>query len=164
MSMRRRTAGITSEMPELTARLLPQPHGFEGGGLVRVGQHRADDLPLPQLIDVDLGDVDDRIARLAPASPARDTHDVVARLYVLLDLGPKIVEALPPFRQQRQESVGPLDRLWRVGRVGEVPELNIRVQPLCESDVVAAVEGGVSSSDDLHVLMGHSPTPAARRL
>ena len=81
-----------------------------------------------------------RARKVAPARPARDAHNVVVQLYVLAYLSPKFVEALPPFSQQRQEGLRPLERLRRVGCVGEVTELDLRVPALCGTLVIALLK------------------------
>src|SRR4051812_24531554 len=113
--------------------LLRQAHGFKGRCLVWVGECRTDDLSFPQLVDINLGDIHGCTARLPSARPARDAHDVLARVDVFADLSPKLVEALPPFGHQRWESLRSPESLRRVGCMGQVTELDIRVQAFCET-------------------------------
>ena len=81
--------------------LLRQPHGFEGLGLVRVGRASHDDLAVPELVDINVGDIHDcdPLALPAAASSAM-THDhVVARVDVLARISsPELVEALAAIR------------------------------------------------------------------
>src|SRR5436190_7571354 len=135
------------------ARLLPQPHCFEGFGLIDVAPE-ASDLAVAELIDM----IDAHLDRHATAPPlcrGSNWHQyALARLDEPLRFKPKVLsgfdEPLGPRSHLHMTAMNP-----RIRNVGGVMQLGIRAMHGKPARNVSRVERLVGAARDLDVLLRH---------
>src|SRR5207248_2277742 len=102
-----------------------RPHGFDGFGLRLVAQRRSNDLFVAKLVDVELMDVDRNAARLAMPDPVRGADHGIPCIYVLLDIGTKLIESSHPKAPYLSNGRSALHRGGLVGATQEILHLGV---------------------------------------
>src|SRR5438132_12361407 len=88
----------------------------------------------------------------------------IASVDYLLELDAEVIEGSAPGLPETNDALGSTVRFVRraVGKLKRNPPLDVRIEVLCSTGEVSAVERFVPSTDSFHVLLRNTPSPALR--
>src|SRR5438552_634479 len=95
---------------------------------------------------------------------ATEGDDLIASVDYLFEFDAEVIEGRTPGLPKTNDILGSTIRLVRraVGKLERNPPLDVRVEVLCSTGEVSAVERFVPSTDSFHVLLRNTPSPALR--